>query len=333
MFVTSFVFSILKSLASYRSVVIMSYWSPAGSTHSSRPRLHRAGIAGMMASDMLCTFAICVKIYHLVSLCSSGIPGGFPKFNLYASAVILCTTCATSSFAKLFLCVLYFNLMLTPSRTKRRVVCAILVFGIAVQFAFLYASAILMVATGSPLGWAMLASNIGSISSTVTDSMIAAALLYTFIRMDATAFRRSTHSLLRRLIVLFFSSGVIVASTTLLSSLLLLNGRSAYVVFFYSLGRVYALTILGNFAVGVPAQHTPTTTPKLNTITGKSTTVLDVNHTPADDQAVIASHLPTNPNRNVIQYNNFAVHLTSAAQPNVGPNSPDCNRTVGTPKV
>jgi hypothetical protein len=113
-------------------------------------------------------------------------------------------------------------------------------------------------------------------------------------------------SLLRRLIALFFSSGVIVASTTLLSTILLLNGKSgvflvdspsgqispgflhlsAYLLFFYSQGRVYALTILGNFAVGVPAQHTPTTTPKLNTITGA---VFPVKHTSPDDQAVITS--------------------------------------------
>jgi hypothetical protein len=60
---------------------------------------------------------------------------------------------------------------------------------------------------------------------------------------------------------------------------------SAYLLFFYSQGRVYALTILGNFAVGVPAQHTPTMTPTLST--GVGTVVFHVNHTSGGDQAVI----------------------------------------------
>ncbi|KAJ7815539.1 hypothetical protein B0H13DRAFT_2138186 [Mycena leptocephala] len=264
---------------------------------SSRPLLHRAGISAMIASDTLCTFTICAKIYLVVSLYPSGPPHGFPEFTLQTSAAIICSTYTTASLAKLFLCALYFN-----CETKRRVISAILLFGIVFQLAFGYASAVLLLTTGSPYGWATLISRIGSISSAVMDSMIAAVLLYTFIRMDATsAFERqhiskrlicvhisNNHrsfcrcSLLRRLIALFFSSGVIVASTTLLAVILGLNGRSAYLLFFYSQGRVYALTILGNFAVGIPAQHTPTTTPKLNTITGA---VFPVKHTSADDQA------------------------------------------------
>ncbi|KAJ7251939.1 hypothetical protein C8J57DRAFT_1474368 [Mycena rebaudengoi] len=64
-----------------------------------------------------------------------------------------------------------------------------------------------------------------------------------------------------------------------------LNGKSAYLLFFYSQGCVYALTILGNFAVGIPAQHTPTATPTLST--GIGTVVFLVDHTSVGDQAVI----------------------------------------------
>jgi hypothetical protein len=42
---------------------------------------------------------------------------------------------------------------------------------------------------------------------------------------------------------------------------------TASALFFYSQGRVYALTILGNFAVAVPAQHTPTMTFTMSTST------------------------------------------------------------------
>ncbi|KAJ6472405.1 hypothetical protein C8R45DRAFT_411219 [Mycena sanguinolenta] len=221
--------------------------------HSSRPLLHRVGIAAMVTSDLLCTFAICAEIYILVLLHPSQPTSGYPDYSLETLAVILCSTYATASIAQLFLCTLYFNL------TRRRTVSTILIFTILVHLAFSYASAILVVATRSPRGWALLTTKIGAISCAVTDSMIAAALLDTFIRLDKTsAFRVSTHNLLRRLIILSFSSGVVVASTTLLSLILTLNGKSAYALFFYSQGRVYALTILGNFAVGAPEQKTQT---------------------------------------------------------------------------
>ncbi|KAF7344966.1 hypothetical protein MVEN_01659300 [Mycena venus] len=198
--------------------------------HSSRSLLHRAGMSAIVASDTLCTFAICAKIYMLVSLYPSQPPHGFPRFGLETLTVILCSTYATASLAQLFLCALYFNL------TKRRVITVLLVFSIVAHLSFSCASAVLVVVTGSPLGWALITSKIGAISCAATDSMIAAALLHIFIRMDATsAFRGSTHNLLRRLIVLFLSSGVIVASTTLLSMILLLNNKPAYSLFFFIL--------------------------------------------------------------------------------------------------
>jgi hypothetical protein len=78
--------------------------------HSSRPLLHKAGIGAMIASDIVCTSAICAKIYLLVSVYPNAPPQGFPKFGLQATVAIICSTYATSSLAKLFLCALYFNL-------------------------------------------------------------------------------------------------------------------------------------------------------------------------------------------------------------------------------
>ncbi|KAF8188808.1 hypothetical protein K438DRAFT_2145826 [Mycena galopus ATCC 62051] len=239
--------------------------------HSSRPPLHRAGIAGMLASDMLCTFTICARIYQLVSLYPSGIPDSFPDFILYTTAVILCTTYATSSFAKLFLCVLYFNL------TNRRVICAILVFGIAFQVLCVF------VCIGDFNHGDRVATRLGHASIQSTPAA------------NCSVFLIGRH---RR-----FDNSPFVAPT------------------------VERKIRLRAVLLSTRASHTPTTTPKLNTITGKSTTVFLVNHTPADDQAVIASHLPANSNCNAIH-----VHLTSAAQPNIGPNRSDCNPTVGTPK-
>ncbi|KAF8214252.1 hypothetical protein K438DRAFT_1956339 [Mycena galopus ATCC 62051] len=246
--------------------------------HSSRSRLHGAGISAIVASDTLCTFTICAKIYLLVWLHPSQPHDVYPRISAATLTVILFSTYATASLAQLFLCALYFNL------TKRRVITVLLVFSIVTHLAFSYASAVLVVATGSTLGWAMMTSKIGAISCAATDSMIAAALLHTFIQMDTTsAFKGSTHNLLRRLIVLILSSGVIVASTTLLSMILVLNQEPASALFFYPQGRMYALTILGNFAVGVPAQHTPTMSITLSIGTGPGT----VNHNSAEDEAVV----------------------------------------------
>ncbi|KAJ7229524.1 hypothetical protein B0H12DRAFT_224941 [Mycena haematopus] len=242
---------------------------------SSRPLLHRVGIAAMVMSDLLCTSTLCAKIYMIVLLHPCQPASGFPHFSLETLAVTLCSTYATASIAQLFLCSLYFNL------TKIRLITAILVFTIAVHLVFSYTSAILVVTTWSPMGWALLTSKIGAISCAVTDSMIAAALLDTFIRLDKTsAFRVSMHNLLRRLMVLFFSSGVVVASTTLLSLILLLNGKNAYSLFFFAQGRVYALTILGNFAIGAPEQQKPTIT--IAPTPSAFTIVFHVNHTSAD---------------------------------------------------
>lgn len=75
--------------------------------------------------------------------------------------------------------------------------------------------------------------------------------------------------------VMIFTSGVVVASTTLFTMIFLikdnpgmlsvlpsgtpfLNGGAAYSLFFFSQGRVYALTILVNFKVGVPGPPTRT---------------------------------------------------------------------------
>ncbi|KAJ7669800.1 hypothetical protein B0H14DRAFT_3538626 [Mycena olivaceomarginata] len=178
--------------------------------HSTRPLIHRVGIGAIVTSDLICSLAICAKVYMTLLVQPFQPPTGFPDFALQTIAIILISTHTTASVAELFLCALYFNL-------------------------------------------------IGAITCALTDSMITAALLYTFIRLDTkSTFRVSTHNLLQRLSVLCFSSGVAVASTTLLAMILLLNGKSAYPLFFYAQGRVYALTILANVAGGAPVSHTST---------------------------------------------------------------------------
>ncbi|KAJ6531379.1 hypothetical protein DFH09DRAFT_139498 [Mycena vulgaris] len=221
---------------------------------TSRPLLHRIGVGAILAFDAVCTGAICAEVYThiLVFPCEAQV---FTDSTLRPLAVILFSTYATASLEQLFLCALYFVL------TKQRLITAFLVATVALHLALSYASAVLVLTTGSPGGSAFLTSKIGAISCSVTDVLIATALLYTLMRMEITsAVRVYTHSLLRRLMLLVFTSGVLVASTTILSMIFLLQGNPVYSLFFYAKGRVYSLTILGNFLVGFPAPPTPTLT-------------------------------------------------------------------------
>ncbi|KAF8139444.1 hypothetical protein K438DRAFT_1785676 [Mycena galopus ATCC 62051] len=64
---------------------------------------------------------------------------------------------------------------------------------------------------------------------------------------------RSLRSLLRNILLLVISSGIIVAANTILMLILLVKNSLAFFFFFTSQGRVYSLTILGNFLI-MPAR-------------------------------------------------------------------------------
>ncbi|KAJ7343831.1 hypothetical protein DFH08DRAFT_810377 [Mycena albidolilacea] len=401
--------------------------------HSSRPLLHRAGISAMIASDILCTFAICAKIYLVVSLYPSGPPHGFPEFTLQTTAVIISSTFTTASFAKLFLCALYWVYTTFVTSSLRLKLGKIFGKVLSVQnfwgkfftsgsndscgnhstnhLSFLplpfdppiasvrlrreYRPLALRTAVvesekprwqrkgtvgiavkdtekhGDELGrgsrqkprfqvrWSVVSGHSTyrprcfKRPDEVTN--VARTPLYFNLTKrrvrDAFCWNSGScraHDLARIFVCIGGfdpCTGVAIRlghahiqsppatdysvffvwrhrrfDSTLLSVFLQLSGRSAYLLFFYSQGRVYALTISGNFAVGVPAQHTPTTTPKLNTITGA---VFPVKHTSADDQAVMicdqsaecTDNHQTNSDCSAIQHNKFAVHLTLAARP------------------
>ncbi|KAJ7763166.1 hypothetical protein DFH07DRAFT_399205 [Mycena maculata] len=219
--------------------------------HKSRPRLHKIGVAVLCSFDVLCTLGVCASTYLTLLLFPSD-SHTFPLATMRALASVLFTTYATASMEQLFLCYLYFAL------TKNRITAGFLVSSIAVHLGATYASAILVLKTGSPEGAAYLTSKIGAISCAATDVMIASALMYTFIRLgnDDGPVRTSTHSLLRRLMLMIFTSGVVVATTTLFTMIFLIRGSPAFCLFFYNQGRVYALTILTNFLVGIPNSQT-----------------------------------------------------------------------------
>ncbi|KAJ7451432.1 hypothetical protein B0H11DRAFT_2246300 [Mycena galericulata] len=205
-----------------------------------RPRIHQLGVGAIFAFDTVCTVAVCAQAYLVVLVFACTPDHFFPMATLRTLSVILFMTYATASVEQMYLCYLFFAL------TKQR-----------------FISVFLLALTNTPVtpalriqnpgGPAFTTTKIGAISCAATDILIAAALLHTFTRMQSTsAVRVSTRTLLRRLMVMSFTSGVAVASTTSLTMILLIGGNPAYALFLFCQGRVYAVTILANFLVGIP---------------------------------------------------------------------------------
>ncbi|KAJ7240406.1 hypothetical protein B0H12DRAFT_1134797 [Mycena haematopus] len=225
----------------------------------SRPLLHKVGAAVIFSFDTISTFAIWTNVYLVVLNFGKHPDPIFARSSLALLSVLLVATYATASIEQLFLCYVYFSL------TKRRVVTAFLLFCVAVHLVFSYMSAIMILVNNTTFGLPILTSKIGAISCAVTDVMIAACLLFTFLGFKKTiVIRVSMQSVIHRLMILIFTSGVVVASTTLLVMIFLLTGLPAYTLFLYSQGRIYALTILYNFLIQAPSQDSlpETNTPR-----------------------------------------------------------------------
>ncbi|KAJ7835127.1 hypothetical protein B0H14DRAFT_2797202 [Mycena olivaceomarginata] len=110
----------------------------------------------------------------------------------------------------------------------------------------------------------------GAALCAATDVIIAVSLAWKFWKMMCQSSpERETRSLLRRILILAICSGAICATNTVLMAVFLLNGSLAFFFFFTWQGRVYALTILGNFLVGIPQLHrseTPATHGNFSTV-------------------------------------------------------------------
>ncbi|KAJ6508225.1 hypothetical protein C8R45DRAFT_1089428 [Mycena sanguinolenta] len=235
-----------------------------------RPLWHKIGVASLVIADTVCTVGISWEVYLdlLVLPCVDIRAVEFLDSLYWAISMIILSTYATASVEQAFLCALFYSL------TKRRFVTGLLVFSIFFHLGFSWASAALVLEQRNPGGKAFIATQIGAISCAATDCLIAVALGCTFYQMESRTIKgRTTQSILRRLGVLSLTSGFIVASITLIAVVGLLRGKAFFTLFFYSQGRAYALTLLANFMMGLPAG---TVEPDLNassrTVSGRRTT-------------------------------------------------------------
>ncbi|KAJ6502699.1 hypothetical protein C8R47DRAFT_213345 [Mycena vitilis] len=212
----------------------------------SRPLVHKIGVGALVFADTVCIVAIgfnvCLAVLRLpVSPANIRIflvPTTLEIMSTYISAVV----------AQLFLCNLYYVL------TGNRIVAGAIFVLIFVHLGFSWASAVISMKTMDYAGIAFTTTIVGAVSCAATDLIIAVSLAWKFWTMMGRTFSEtSTRSLLRRILIMSVSSGAIDAGNTLVMMILLLKNTDFFQFFFTCQGRVYALTILGNFLVGIPA--------------------------------------------------------------------------------
>ncbi|KAF7332912.1 hypothetical protein MVEN_02397000 [Mycena venus] len=233
-------------------------------TRPARPFVHKIGVVVLVIGDTICTVATSVD----VCLAVLRLPITNLRLVLAPLAVEIFATYVSSVVSQAFLCNLFFVL------TGNKVVAGMLVILIATHLGFSWASAIIIVKTSEPGGMAFTTTTVGAVSCAATDIIIAVCLAWKFWKMmSRTSRETSTRSLVRRILILTVSSGAICAGNTLLMMILLLKSSPAFEFFFSCQGRVYALTILGNFLVGTPATRSQDETRsslRLGTSTGNN---------------------------------------------------------------
>ncbi|KAK7045148.1 hypothetical protein R3P38DRAFT_2609548 [Favolaschia claudopus] len=224
------------------SVEIMLCWRYFN--RPSRPLIHKIGVSAMLLADTICTLAINVSLCLTVN--------GAVTRNIHAFtipvAIQIVTTYSTAVITQLFFTNLFRALV------KSLIICGILVILIAVHFGFSFSAAILLVKTiANRQDISFRYTAVGAINCAGTDVIIALCLVTKFwLLMRNTIPGQSARSVVRRIIVLVVASGGVCATTTLTMMILVLKGNPAFNVLFVLQGRVYALSILGNFLVGTP---------------------------------------------------------------------------------
>ncbi|KAJ7729460.1 hypothetical protein B0H16DRAFT_1893862 [Mycena metata] len=211
----------------------------------SRPLSHKIAVGILISADTVCTVAIAFQTAFLL------LPPVYITTNLRLLftpvAVAIVATYISAAIAQLFLCNLFYIL------TRNIFLTVGLVVLILVHVAFSWASGLSIVILLQVAGIVLTETTVGAITCAATDIIISVSLAWKFSRMMAgTRPQNSTWSLLRRLLLITVSSGLICAANTFVMMMLLLKGSPVYDFFFACQGRVYALTILGNFLVGIP---------------------------------------------------------------------------------
>ncbi|KAF7296851.1 hypothetical protein MIND_00916400 [Mycena indigotica] len=233
--------------------------------HPTPPRpMHKAAVILLLLSDTASTFTFCFT--GIRTALNGPLPEILPRnigrfFGPFA--VVITTTYLSGAIEQLFLCNLFFVL------TRNRPVSLLLLLMTAVHLGFAWATGIVAAVRQSTQGVALMTASVGAIMCAATDIVIAVGLGWKFLAMMRdTPEEHSIRTLLYRILMLTVCSGALVAGNTLIAMILLLNHSLAFTFFFTCQGRVYALTLLGNFLIGIPAQRRRVGPPTINVGTG-----------------------------------------------------------------
>ncbi|KAF8206772.1 hypothetical protein K438DRAFT_1963084 [Mycena galopus ATCC 62051] len=223
-------------------------------TRPSRPLklIHKLGVGGLIVADGLCVITINCTVVLTIT--------GETTRNAYAFVAPLSTqiilTYVSAAIAQLFFCDVYYTL------TKNRLISAVLLLLIVVHVSFSWASAIMILQVpieATSTSYAITA--VGAISCAATDIIVAVCLAANFWRLMQHAIPgRKARSIVQRVLILSVASGAICGSATMVSMILLLDSNPAFNFIFALQGRIYALSILGNFLLGVPGATRDTST-------------------------------------------------------------------------
>ncbi|KAJ7250811.1 hypothetical protein C8J57DRAFT_1521200 [Mycena rebaudengoi] len=208
-----------------------------------RPLTHRMGMGALVLFDTISTLVVCATSYLAIF---HGRPSP-EDMILWPLAVNIFLTYSSSAVEQIFMCNIFYSL------TRNLLVTVVLLTMVLAHVGLSFTSAGALLAPGvGPANMKLL----GSILCAATDVFIALALGYKCWKIMGslnTDDSRDTRRFLRRLFILFLSSGIIVAATTLMIMTLILTG---------SPGRIYSVTILANFLLGILFhQNTSTTDP------------------------------------------------------------------------
>ncbi|KAJ7461966.1 hypothetical protein FB451DRAFT_1404462 [Mycena latifolia] len=197
----------------------------------------------MVVFDTLCTLATCFE----TQLSLIVFPDDLDSVELLKPlAALIYTTYATALVEQYFLCTLYFLL------TKNLLVTALLALMVLAHLGLVFTSATLLLTTQSVFD-AFMTTLIGAIFCAGTDMLIAFCLCLKFWQMMTRCSPEgSTRSLIQRIMIMTISSGATTGLNTLIMMILLLKQSPAFQLFLTCQGRIYSLTLLGNFLLGMP---------------------------------------------------------------------------------
>jgi len=208
-----------------------------------RPLLYRLVVGAMVFFDVVCTFTICVNVSFVVLALPIEMN---PVVMLAPTSVVIILTYCTAAVEQTILCHVFFTL------TRNFYVSGFLAIMILAHMGLGFASGGLILSLDSELTAALQTTTASSITCAATDILIAIALGSKLWNMLSPRDVLSPgHSFVRKFLLLIISSGLIVATNTLVMMGLLLKHSPALDFFFSCQGRVYSVTLLANFLVGI----------------------------------------------------------------------------------